>query len=130
LIFRPQISTIPRVNNYLLTVVIRNDLDEKARGELLADIEKRFGKLNKNDLWGVRDLAYPIKHQTKAFYSHYEFESEPDTISSLDKSLKLNEDIIRYLLIRYNPNKKMKKVTTRRPETKQEDKKEEETKAE
>ncbi len=88
------------MNSYQLTVVVKNDLDEKARGELLAGVTKQFGKLNKEDLWGNRDLSYPILKQTKAFYAHYEFEADPSTIFSLDKSLKLDEDVIRYLLIR------------------------------
>ena len=101
-------------------------MDEKLRGELLSDVEKRFGKLGKSDPWGVRDMAYPIKHISKAYYAHYEFESEPSSISSLDKSLKLNEDVIRYLIVRNDPKKAKKKVT-RKPEVKQEETKEVET---
>lgn len=85
---------------YKLTLLIKNNLDEKTRKEVLDDVTKNFGKLTKEDLWGSKNLAYPIKHQDKAFYAHFEFESEPDKIPSLDKQLKLNEDIIRYLLIR------------------------------
>ncbi|MBI3486309.1 30S ribosomal protein S6 [Candidatus Daviesbacteria bacterium] len=86
--------------NYNLTLVIKNEVDEKARKELLDSITQKFGKLVKEDLWGVRDLAYPIKHQDKAFYANFEFEAEPKNISSLDKMVKLNEDILRYLLIK------------------------------
>lgn len=85
---------------YQLTLLIKNELEEQARKELLDDVEKSLGKLTKEDLWGSRNLAYPIAHQTSAFYAHLEFEAEPNTITSLDKQLKLNEDIIRYLLVR------------------------------
>ncbi len=88
------------MNNYLLTVLIKNDLKEEDRKALLSDVQKSFGKLTKEDLWGSKSLSYPIKHENKAYYAHYEFEAEPTVISSLDKKLKLNEDIIRYLLIR------------------------------
>lgn len=81
-------------------MVLKNDLDEKARKELLAAVTKKFGKLGKEDVWGVRDLAYPIKHQTKGYYIHYEFEADPADIATLDKALKIEEDIIRYLLVR------------------------------
>lgn len=85
---------------YQLTVLMKNDLEDKARQELLDGVKKNFGKLTKEDLWGSRSLAYPIKHQDKAFYVHYEFEAEPKTIPALDKNLKLNEDIIRFLLLK------------------------------
>lgn len=88
------------MNSYQLTVLVKNELPEKDRTELLAGITKAFGKLVKEDLWGSKNLSYPIQHQTQAFYAHYEFESDPKTIFALDKSVKLNEDILRYLLIR------------------------------
>lgn len=84
----------------MLTLVIKKDLDEGSLKELLEDVTKNFSKLEKEDLWGVKNLSYPIKRQTSAYYAHYEFEVESKNISSLDKKLKLNEDIIRYLLLK------------------------------
>lgn len=88
------------MSSYLLTLVVKNDLDEKARKEIVASVTKQMGKVDKVDEWGIKDLAYPIKRQTKGHFVHFEFESDPSTISSLDKSLKVNEDILRYLLVR------------------------------
>lgn len=93
------------MNTYSLTLLVKNDLDEKARGELLSSITKNFGKLDKEDLWGTRNLAYPIKHNDKAFYAYYEFSSQPNTIAPLDKIIKFNEDILRYLLLRTEERK-------------------------
>lgn len=87
------------MNQYLLTVLIKKDLEDKARKEILDGVKKSLGKVKEDD-WGVRDLAYPIQHQQSAYYVHFEFESDPKEIKELDKSLKLNEDIIRYLLLR------------------------------
>lgn len=88
------------MNQYILTVVLKNDLDEKARNEVLDSITKQFSKVEKTDEWGSKDLAYQIKKQNKGFYVHYEFEAEPQVISSIDNKLKLDEDVLRYLLIR------------------------------
>ncbi len=88
------------MNSYQLTVLIKLALEDSERKELLDSITKRFGKMIKEDLWGNRDLSYPILHQTKAYFAHYEFEADPKEVPVLDKSLKLNEDILRYLLIR------------------------------
>lgn len=88
------------MNQYALTIVLKNDLDEKARKELLDSMTKRMGKVEKEDLWGSRDLSYQIKHNSKGFYAHYLFSSEPQSISPLDKALKVEEDILRYLLVR------------------------------
>ena len=93
----------------MLTLVVKNDVDEKARTALLEEVKKQFGSLKKEDLWGARSLAYPIMHQDRAYFAHFEFESEPSTIFALDKMVKLNEDIIRYLLTRVDLPKKAAK---------------------
>jgi len=91
------------MNNYYLTLVLKPDLEEKARKELLDDVEKKLqvekGKI-KTDLWGAKDLAYPIKKQTKGYYAHFTFETDPAVAKGLDGALKVEDDILRYLLVR------------------------------
>ena len=92
------------MNDYYLTLILKSDLDEGKRKELLSGVLKKdtgeSGKINKEDLWGNRDLAYPIEKHTKGFYAHYEFSADPAIIPTLDKNLRLEEDIIRYILLR------------------------------
>lgn len=91
------------MNNYLLTLVLKPNLEDKERKALLDDMVKKLkienGKL-KIDEWGVRDLAYPIKKQTQGYFAHFEFETEPQVAKGLDKSLKVEENLLRYLLVR------------------------------
>ena len=98
------LSTIPQMNNYYLTLVLKADMDEKERKTLLDSMVKKLvgedGKIEKEDLWGSKDLAYPIKKQTKGFYAHYEISADPKNAKGLDKTLKVEEDILRYLLVR------------------------------
>lgn len=94
--------------NYNLTILINNRVDEKGRTGLVDDVKKNFGNLIKEDLWGVRSLAYEIKHMDKAFFAHFEFEAEPKSIITLDKNIRLNEDIIRYLLVKSKKAKRVK----------------------
>lgn len=99
------------MNSYYLTLVLKSDLEEKVRQELLNEIKGKLTGGNektdsakassvKEDLWGQRDLSYPIKKQTKGYFAHFEFETDPQIAKTLDKSLKIEEDILRYLLIR------------------------------
>src|SRR5688572_28860956 len=99
------------MTNYNLTISINNKVDEKGRTGVIDGVKKDFGNLIKEDLWGVRTLAYEIKHMDKAFFAYFEFESEPKSVITLDKNIRLNEDIIRYLLVR---TKKAKRVTAAR----------------
>lgn len=95
------------MNAYYLTLVLRADLDEKARKALSDKVINRLingkenpGKVLKEDLWGVRPLAYPLKRQNKGYFAHYEIETESKSAYGLDKFLQLEEDILRYLLIK------------------------------
>ncbi|MCL5409720.1 MAG: 30S ribosomal protein S6 [Patescibacteria group bacterium] len=88
------------MNNYALTLIIKPDLDEKARQSILASVTKQMDKVEKEEMWGAKDLVYPIKHLNKGWYAHYLFTASPDKISPLDKALKINEDVIRYLIVR------------------------------
>ena len=89
------------MNSYLLTLVLKADQDAGERKVLLDDVKKKIdGKINKEDMWGVRDLAYPIKKQNKGFYVHFEFETDPAVAKGLDKVLKVEEDILRFILVR------------------------------
>ncbi|MBI2039745.1 30S ribosomal protein S6 [Candidatus Microgenomates bacterium] len=92
------------MNSYYLTLVLKPDLEEKERKVLVDNVVKKLtgddGKVEKEDLWGIRDLAYPIKRQAKGFYAHFEINAEPKSAKGLDKLLKVEEDVLRYLLIR------------------------------
>lgn len=92
------------MNSYYLTLVLKPELSEKDRKDLLDSMIKRLlgsdGKIEKEDLWGVRDLAYPIMKQRKGYFAHYQISSDPKNAKGLDKVLKVEEDILRYLLIR------------------------------
>ncbi len=53
--------------------------------------------------WGRRRLAYPIRHGGRdirdGFYTLLYFEAEPEQISDIERDLKLNEQMLRYLLL-------------------------------
>lgn len=100
------------MNSYLLTVLVKRELDEKKRKELLDSLTNQMDKLESEELWGVKSLSYPIKHQTSAYYVHYRFQADPKKLAALDKSIKFNEDILRYLITR-SEDKKIRSGTGR-----------------
>lgn len=79
-------------------------MDEKERKTLLDSVTKKLtgedGKIDKEDMWGAKDLSYPIKKQTKGFFVHYIATTDPKNGKAIDKTLNLEEDILRYLLVR------------------------------
>lgn len=92
------------MNSYYLTLVLKAELEEKERKALLDSMVKKMlgedGKVTKEDLWGNKDLAYPIKRQTKGYVAHFEITTDPKNAKTIDKELRVEENILRYLLVR------------------------------
>jgi small subunit ribosomal protein S6 len=50
------------------------------------------------DHWGRRQLAYPIGRRENGYYVVARFNAEPGVLPEYERSLKLDEGVIRYLL--------------------------------
>jgi len=63
-------------------------------------IEGNSGKIDKIDEWGQRRLAYEIKKNKEGYYTIINFQAEADLIKELDRTSKINDNIIRHMIIR------------------------------
>ncbi|MBU1178039.1 30S ribosomal protein S6 [Patescibacteria group bacterium] len=90
--------------NYELIYILTPKLSEadaaKKIAEISKSIEKEAGEIVMEDLWGKRELAYPIQKFTDGYYVVLQFIIEPEVISKIEKDLKLTEEVIRYLLVK------------------------------
>lgn len=93
---------------YELVGVYPTKVNEIVAEKSLAELCKTNGfKIAKVDKWGVRNLAYPIKKETKGYYLRLEIEG--GDAKALASSLKIDETMLRYLLIRVVVKGKEKK---------------------
>lgn len=57
--------------------------------------------------WGRRRLAYPIRHASRdlrdGFYVVYHYDLAPDKVTVVERDLKLDDQVIRYLVTNYEP---------------------------
>ncbi len=58
------------------------------------------GEVTSVDVWGRRVLAYPIRKQKEGTYVFLHAQLDPQAIQELERNLKLDEEILRYLLLR------------------------------
>lgn len=71
---------------------------EALRARIIDTLEKHSGKIIKCEYWGVKDLAYKIKKQSKARYFILTVESDPSFPINMTKYLKLTEIVLRYAI--------------------------------
>jgi small subunit ribosomal protein S6 len=88
------------MRNYELALLIepKQTLEPKAWTEKLKKWLVK-GQIGKEENWGLKKLAYPIKKQSEALYYFYTLKVEPESLAALEKKLKLDESILRYLII-------------------------------
>ena len=92
------------MKNYEMVLIFSASLEEGAvNGELAkitSIIEKSKGTITKTDIWGVKKLAYPIKHQENGFYVILYFSSDTAVLPELDRLNKINDKILRHLIVK------------------------------
>ncbi len=85
-------------------VVLKPEVSEaelKAEVDKIKDlITKNKGEVAKEEAWGKRVLAYPIKHLTEGIYHLLNFKSTPSKIKELEKKLNLDDEVLRFLIVR------------------------------
>ena len=90
---------------YENTIIAKQDLAEKDL-KIITDkyneiINSSSGKVIKIELWGLLNLANKIKNYKKGFYIHYKFEGNNKTLQEIEKKIKVDPAIIRYLTVKY-----------------------------
>lgn len=94
---------------YELILMFSVEQNDVSAEKGLAEKAKKYKvKVVTLDKWGVKTLAYPIKKQTKAYYLRYLLEAEPADILEFEKAVRMDETVIRYLMVNYQV-KKLKK---------------------
>ena len=63
-------------------------------------VSKNRGKMLKEDRWGKRKLAYPIKKFNEAFYVFFHYEADPDVPFELERRFKQTDTILRFLTVK------------------------------
>lgn len=91
------------MRQYELTYLISDDVQEseitKITGKIGGIIAEEKGKVLKEESWGRRKLAYPIKKLLFATYITTNFELEPENLKNIERDSRHESKIIRYLLI-------------------------------
>ena len=63
-------------------------------------IKDQGGSVPKKELWGLRSLAYRIKKKRKGYYVLLNIDAPANAIHEMERQMRLNEDIIRFLTTR------------------------------
>ena len=90
------------MRTYELVVVVESELSADKRKELLDTVKKWLAgvKVVKEEEWGQKQLAYPIRKETTGYYHILHLEGESGVPADLEKRILGNEQVLRHLLVR------------------------------
>ncbi len=92
------------MNKYELALIINAKLEDEARAEVVEKIKgyiTRFGgTITEVDEWGKKRLAYEIQKMREGFYYFIKFDAEPDCPGELEKRVRIQDNVLRFLCVR------------------------------
>jgi small subunit ribosomal protein S6 len=106
-------------------LVLDPDLGDEQFDAFLEKITKylsdRKGEIVKLSKWGLQTLAYPIKRKDKGQYLLLYWSGEPQLSRDFERSLRLMEEVLRYLILKSDENISVvpaeSEITEAEPET-------------
>ena len=91
------------MKKYEIMYILKSSLDDAARK---AEIEKLHGILTANggkivnvNEWGLRELAYEIKKETKGFYVVVKVETDSVALKEFDRLTRFDNNVLRTLVL-------------------------------
>lgn len=93
------------MNRYEALFILRSNLNKEKFKDLIdwlkMVIDKYKGKVISSEVWQEsRKLAYPIKKEVEGTYYLLNFNSEPGVISKIHEEYRLNDNILRFIILR------------------------------
>jgi len=92
---------------YDLMLLLGTEVPEVRRAEILASVETAIeeggGTIVSRHDWGVRTLAYEIRHQVDAEYRLLQFSSSPELLETVGHNLRITDGVTRFRIIKVLP---------------------------
>ena len=66
-------------------------------------VAQRKGRMVKQDVWGKRRLAYPIKRHEDGFYVFFTYDGPGDISTEMERRFKQTDSVIRFMTVKKDP---------------------------
>ena len=92
------------MTNYEVMFIAKATMDESSLNNLTKEVQKWItsdkGKVVEFKEMGRKKLAYPINKEVSGLYYLMNINAKKETINEFDRKLRINENIIRYLILK------------------------------
>ena len=91
---------------YDLMLILDPEAPGERHEEIVAGVRQAIesdGALVGAHDWGTRRMAYEIDHRPEGHYHLFQFESGPELLERLHRTLKITDGVLRFRVIRLKP---------------------------
>jgi small subunit ribosomal protein S6 len=90
--------------DYEIALIVRPEVEEEGQAALIERLGElltsKGGEVADVETWGRRRLAYPIRKVQEGYYYFIHGQFSASVLPELERTIKLNEDILRHMVIR------------------------------
>lgn len=87
---------------YIINPVLEEDKFKETVDKVTKLIESNGGEIDEVDEWGLRQFAYSIDKKGSGYYVNMYFTALPETIAPVERQLRIDDDILRFLTLKYD----------------------------
>ena len=96
------------MKKYEVMYIVNASVEDEKRVALIDSIHgiitNNGGNIVKVDNWGMREFAYEINHMTRGYYVVTTIEADNAAIHEFDRLMRINANIVRYMIIKQDEN--------------------------
>ena len=85
-------------------IFIVTPMEEEATNAVIDKFTKLIqvngGKIEKEDRWGKKRLAYEIKDYTEGYYVLLYVNAEPTCVAECDRVMKITDELLKHMIVR------------------------------
>ena len=100
------------MRHYENLVIVKPTLTEEEIKNSIAAIEavitENGGQIVARDEMGMRKLAYPIEKNPRGYFHVVYYTIEPSAIAEIERRFRINEELLRFVTIKYDSKREVK----------------------
>ncbi|HET6527183.1 MAG TPA: 30S ribosomal protein S6 [Balneolaceae bacterium] len=87
---------------YIINPVLEDDQTKEVVEKFTQFIRDNDGEIDEIDEWGIRKFAYEMDKKNSGYYVNAYFTAPGELIEKLERTLRIDDNIMRYLTLKYD----------------------------
>ena len=100
------------MRHYENLVIVKPTLTEEEIKNTIATVEEFItsngGEIIARDAMGMKKLAYPIEKNARGYFYVMYYKVAPSAISEIERRFRINEEILRFVTMKYDTKREIK----------------------